>query len=98
VGLEDKGAVEVFAQAAGDVALAELDLFEGLLGRGDLEEEGRLVLGAPGLEALVTRLTGERVSLPTAALVECTVDVVTWSDVTEQTSAELTAISYPRED
>jgi phosphohistidine phosphatase len=52
----------------------------------------------PGLEALVTRLTGERVSLPTAALVECTLDVRTWSDVTEQTSAELTGISYPREE
>ena len=52
----------------------------------------------PGLEALVTELTGERLSLPTAALVECTVDVETWSDVTEDTSAELTAVSYPRDD
>ena len=52
----------------------------------------------PGLESLVTRLTGEHVSLPTAALVECTVDVETWSDVTEETSAELTGVSYPRDD
>lgn len=52
----------------------------------------------PGLESLVTALTGERVSLPTAALVECTLDVATWSDVTADTSAELTAISYPRDD
>lgn len=52
----------------------------------------------PGLEVLVTRLTGEHVSLPTAALVECTLEVATWSDVTEQTRAELTALSYPREE
>jgi phosphohistidine phosphatase len=52
----------------------------------------------PGLESLVTALTGERLSLPTAALVECTLDVETWSDVTEDTSAELTAVSYPRDD
>jgi phosphohistidine phosphatase len=52
----------------------------------------------PGLETLVTRLTGERVSLPTAALVECTLDITAWSDVTEQTSAELTGISFPRDD
>lgn len=61
---------------------------------------GRLLLVGhnPGLESLVTRLTGEHLSLPTAALVECTVDIETWSDVTEDTSAELTAVSYPRDD
>ncbi len=63
-------------------------------------EAGRLLLVGhnPGLESLVTRLTGEHLSLPTAALVECTVDIETWSDVTEDTSAELTAVSYPRDD
>jgi phosphohistidine phosphatase len=52
----------------------------------------------PGLEELVTRLTGEHVSLPTAALVECALDVATWSDVTFDTRAELVRISFPRDD
>lgn len=52
----------------------------------------------PGLEELVTRLTGERVSLPTAALAECELQVTTWSDVTFDTQAELVRLSFPKED
>jgi len=46
----------------------------------------------------VTLLTGERVSLPTAALVECSLEVATWSDVTFDTRAELVGLSFPRDD
>ena len=35
----------------------------------------------PGLEDLVARLTGESVSLPTAALVECTFELDDWSEL-----------------
>lgn len=52
----------------------------------------------PGLEELVSLLTGERVSLPTAALAECCLDVATWSDVTFDTRAELVRLSFPRDD
>ncbi|HWP07622.1 MAG TPA: histidine phosphatase family protein [Polyangiaceae bacterium] len=52
----------------------------------------------PGLEDLVTDLTGERVSLPTAGLAECTLEVARWSDVTLGTRAELVRLTYPRDD
>jgi phosphohistidine phosphatase len=52
----------------------------------------------PGLEELVTRLTGEHVSLPTAALAECSLEVATWSDVTFETRTELVGLSFPKED
>jgi len=52
----------------------------------------------PGLEQLVARLTGEHVSLPTAALAECTLEIATWSDVTFETHAELVRLSFPRDD
>lgn len=35
----------------------------------------------PGLEELVAQLTGESVSLPTAALVECTFELDDWSEL-----------------
>jgi phosphohistidine phosphatase len=58
-----------------------------------------LVVGHnPGLEELVTRLTGERVSLPTAGLAECALEVDRWADVTLETRAELVGLSYPRDD
>jgi phosphohistidine phosphatase len=52
----------------------------------------------PGLEDLVTQLTGERVTLPTAALAECAFEHDAWSDVTLESSAELVGLSYPRDD
>jgi phosphohistidine phosphatase len=58
-----------------------------------------LVVGHnPGLEDLVTQLTGERVTLPTAALAECTFAHDAWSDVTLESSAELVGLSFPRDD
>jgi phosphohistidine phosphatase len=52
----------------------------------------------PGLEDLVNQLTGERVTLPTAALAECTFEGDAWSDVTLESSAELVGLSFPRDD
>jgi phosphohistidine phosphatase len=52
----------------------------------------------PGLEELVTELTGEHVALPTAALAECSLAVANWADVTLQSAAELVGLSYPRDE
>jgi phosphohistidine phosphatase len=52
----------------------------------------------PGLEDLVTQLTGESVSLPTAGLAECELLVEHWSEVTLETQAELVGMSYPRDE
>ena len=51
----------------------------------------------PGLEDLVSLLTGERVSLPTAALAECALELEAWSDIAANTRGELIGLSYPRE-
>jgi phosphohistidine phosphatase len=52
----------------------------------------------PGLEELVTALTGEHVTLPTAGLAECTLEVERWSDVSLEARAELVGLRYPRDD
>jgi phosphohistidine phosphatase len=52
----------------------------------------------PGLEELVRDLTGERITLPTAALAECALEVEAWSEVTLETRAELVGLAYPRDD
>lgn len=52
----------------------------------------------PGLEDLVTALTGERVTLATAALAECVLEVSAWAEVTLDSHAELVGLSYPRDD
>jgi phosphohistidine phosphatase len=43
----------------------------------------------PGLEDLIARLTGESVSLPTAALVECAFEVDHWSALGASPSGDL---------
>jgi phosphohistidine phosphatase len=52
----------------------------------------------PGLEDLVSRLSGEHVSLPTAALAECSLDLERWLDFSLGTHAELVGLAFPRED
>jgi phosphohistidine phosphatase len=66
--------------------------------RGGEAERVMLVGHNPGLEDLVTRLSGEHVSLPTAGLAECAVEVERWADVTLGSHAELVGLSYPRDD
>jgi phosphohistidine phosphatase len=100
--------VECFSKAGGYAGpveyLAALYLasppayLEAVNALGGSAERLLLVGHNPGLEELVTQFTGERVSLPTAALVECALDVATWSDVTFDTSAELVGLSFPRDD
>lgn len=52
----------------------------------------------PGLEELITRLTGRDEALPTAALAFIALDVAHWSDVGSRTpSAELRLLQRPRE-
>jgi phosphohistidine phosphatase len=66
--------------------------------RGGKAERIMLVGHNPGLEELVGQLTGERVTLPTAGLAECALELDTWSDVTIESHAELVGLSYPRDD
>ena len=66
--------------------------------RGGDAERVMLVGHNPGLEELVSLLTGEQVSLPTAGLAECALEVERWSDVSRDTRAELVALRYPRDD
>ena len=51
----------------------------------------------PGLEDLVTALTGEQIDLPTAALVHISLPVDEWRDVEAAKAAELVDIWRPRE-
>lgn len=100
--------VEYFSKAAGYAGPVEyLDALylaapsaylTAVVERGGAAARLLLVGHNPGLEELVSRLTGENVSLPTAALAECELDVATWSDVTFDTSAELVRLSSPRDD
>jgi phosphohistidine phosphatase len=69
-----------------------------LAARGGEADLVMLVGHNPGLEELVTELTGERVSLPTAGLAECSLAVDRWSDVTLGTHAELVRLTYPRDE
>ena len=66
--------------------------------RGGEAKRVMLVGHNPGLEELVTVLTGEHVSLPTAGLAECALEVERWSDISRDTRAELVALRYPRDD
>jgi len=51
----------------------------------------------PGLEDLVSQLTGERCELPTAALVECELSLESWSLVTPVTSGKLIRFFRPKD-
>jgi phosphohistidine phosphatase len=56
-----------------------------------------IVAHNPGLEQLVTQLSGEHVTLPTAALVNLAVPVEDWRDVDLATGATLIDIWRPAE-
>ena len=51
----------------------------------------------PGLEELITRLTGARESLPTAALAHVTLPIDRWSDLTTGTRGTLADLFRPKE-
>jgi len=51
----------------------------------------------PGLEELITRLTGEREALPTAALTQIALPIDRWSDLNTSTRGTLVGLWRPRE-
>lgn len=62
------------------------------------EVQNVLVVGHnPGLEELVELLTGEAVSLPTAALARVALPVESWGSLTEEIEGELVRLWVPRE-
>jgi len=78
-----------------ELYLAEPSGYVRALARHGRDAERVLVVGHnPGLEDLVTRLSGERVTLPPAALAECALDLESWSDLTLGTHAELLGLAY----
>ena len=50
----------------------------------------------PGLEDLVSTLTGERVELATTALAECRLRVESWSKLSLKTAGTLRSIFHPK--
>jgi phosphohistidine phosphatase len=51
----------------------------------------------PGLEGVVNDLTGERCELPTAALVECGLEIDSWSRLGPATSGKLIRFLRPKD-
>lgn len=92
------------ATGAGKVVyLAELYLAEPSAYMKALSEHGGdaervMVVGHnPGLEDLVRDLTGERVELPTAALVECALEIRKWGELTFESRGELKRFFRPKD-
>jgi phosphohistidine phosphatase len=51
----------------------------------------------PGLEDLLTDLTGERVELPTAALVECALEIRKWDELSFESRGTLKRFFRPKD-
>jgi phosphohistidine phosphatase len=100
--------VEYFRKGAGplgrveflpELYLAEPAVYLRALATHAGNAERVLIVGHnPGLEDLVTRLTGEKVHLPTAGLAECALELASFSDITLKTGAELVALRHPRDE
>jgi phosphohistidine phosphatase len=57
-----------------------------------------LVVGHnPGIETLIYRLAGQPEHMPTAALAECNLPLEKWSDLANDTQAELVNVFRPKE-
>ena len=64
----------------------------------DGDEATVMIVGHnPGLEELVTRLTGEREDLPTAALAQIALPIERWSDLGPTTRGTLEGLWRPKE-
>lgn len=92
------------AEGAGPVVyLSELYLAEpsayvkALAEHGGNAERVMVVGHNPGLEDLVTDLTGERAVLPTAALVECALEIRRWAELTFESRGELRRFFRPKD-
>ena len=68
--------------------------------RSDVDQNAATVMIVghnPGLEELVTQLTGEPEGLPTAALAQVALPIDRWSDVTTSTRGTLVGLWKPKE-
>jgi len=81
-----------------ELYLAEPSAYVKALSEHGGDAERVMVVGHnPGLEDLVRDLTGERVELPTAALVECALEIRKWSELTFESRGELKRFFRPRD-
>lgn len=94
LGAEFGGRVEYLRE----LYLAEPDAcLEALAQHGGDSASVMLIGHNPGLEELLTELTGERRELTTAALVECTVDATAWSALASGARATLVRSFRPKD-
>jgi phosphohistidine phosphatase len=81
-----------------ELYLAEPEVYLAAVAEHGADAERVMVVGHnPGLEGLVTTLTGERCELPTAALVECGLEIDSWSRVGPATSGKLIRFLRPKD-
>lgn len=81
-----------------ELYLAEPEVYVSAVAEYGGDAERVMVVGHnPGLESLVTDLTGERCELPTAALVECGLALESWSRLTPATSGKLIRLFRPKD-
>ncbi|HEY3498349.1 MAG TPA: hypothetical protein VGK73_26825 [Polyangiaceae bacterium] len=82
----------------GELYLAEPSAYVKALSEHGGDAERVMVVGHnPGLEDLVRDLTGERVELPTAALVECALEIRRWAELTFESRGELKRFFRPKD-
>lgn len=85
-------------QLLDELYLAPADTYVEVLRQQATEHQRILVIGHnPGLEDLVVTLTGTRLTLPTAALVQVEFDIDTWFEMPKQGRGRLAANWVPRE-
>jgi phosphohistidine phosphatase len=81
-----------------ELYLAEPDVYLAAVAEYGGDAERVMIVGHnPGLEGVVTDLTGERVELPTAALVECGLEIDSWSRLGPATSGKLIRFFRPKD-
>ena len=77
---------------------ADLETFYDILCHLSEDVDRVMIVGHnPELEELVDALTGESVTLTTAALVQIDLPVETWYDLTPDTECSLVKVWFPRE-
>jgi phosphohistidine phosphatase len=70
---------------------------EALCGLGDELSRVMVVGHNPGLEELVETLTGESLTLPTAALAQVALPIQHWQELDDETQGELVRVWSPKE-
>lgn len=85
-------------QYLNELYLAEPEVYLAAVAEYGGDAERVMVVGHnPGLESLVTDLTGERRELPTAALVECELELESWGRLDPATSGKLIRFFRPKD-